>query len=54
MRRYIISGENLDDKLIIRDLGGNHRSDKLEISYKVVNIVATAITEIDGKIDLNQ
>jgi len=35
-------------------LGGNHRSDKLEISYKVVNIVATVINEIDGKIDLNQ
>jgi len=34
-------------------LGGNHRSDKLEISYKVVNIVATVINEIDGKIDLN-
>ncbi len=33
---------------------GNHRSDKLEISYKVVNIVATVITEIDGAIDLNQ
>lgn len=28
--------------------------DKLEISYKVVNIVATVITEIDDKIDLNQ
>jgi len=35
-------------------LGGNHRGDKLEISYKVVNIVATAITEIDGALDLNQ
>ena len=35
-------------------MGGNHRSDKLEISYKVVNIVATVINEIDGKIDLNQ
>jgi transcription initiation factor TFIID TATA-box-binding protein len=35
-------------------LEGNHRSDKLEISYKVVNIVATVITEIDGAIDLNQ
>lgn len=30
------------------------RDDKLEISYKVVNIVATVITEIDDKIDLNQ
>jgi len=35
-------------------LGSNHRRDKLEISYKVVNIVATVITEIDNKIDLNQ
>jgi len=35
-------------------LGGNRRSDKLEISYKVVNIVATVINEIDGAIDLNQ
>ncbi len=35
-------------------MGGNHRGDKLEISYKVVNIVATAITEIDGALDLNQ
>jgi len=35
-------------------LGGDHRSDKREISYKVVNIVATAITEIDGVIDLNE
>jgi len=35
-------------------LGDNHRNDKLEISYKVVNIVATVINEIDGKIDLNQ
>jgi len=35
-------------------LGDNHRGDKLEISYKVVNIVATVITEIDVKIDLNQ
>jgi len=35
-------------------LGGNHRNDKLEISYKVVNIVATAVTEIDGVIDLNE
>ncbi len=33
---------------------GNHRSDKLEISYKVVNIVATVVTEIDDEIDLNQ
>ncbi len=33
---------------------GNHRSNKLEISYKIVNIVATVINEIDGKIDLNQ
>ena len=32
----------------------HHRGDKLEISYKVVNIVATVITEIDVKIDLNQ
>lgn len=32
----------------------HHRGDKLEISYKVVNIVATVITEIDEKIDLNQ
>ena len=32
----------------------NHRDDKLEISYKVVNIVATVITEIDDKIDLNK
>ena len=35
-------------------MGGNHRNDKLEISYKVVNIVATVVTEIDDKIDLNQ
>ncbi|MBA7512302.1 hypothetical protein ES705_04306 [subsurface metagenome] len=35
-------------------MGSNHRRDKLEISYKVVNIVATVITEIDGAIDLNQ
>ena len=35
-------------------MGGNHRSDKLEILYKVVNVVATVINEIDGKIDLNQ
>jgi len=35
-------------------LGGNSRGDKLEIPYKVVNIVATVITEIDGAIDLNQ
>ena len=35
-------------------MGGDHRSDKREISYKVVNIVATAITEIDGVIDLNE
>lgn len=35
-------------------MGGNRRSDKLEISYKVVNIVATVINEIDGAIDLNQ
>ncbi len=32
----------------------HHRGDKLEISYKVVNIVATVITEIEEKIDLNQ
>jgi len=32
----------------------HHGGDKLEISYKVVNIVATVITEIDVKIDLNQ
>jgi len=32
----------------------HHRDDKLEISYKVVNIVATVITEIDEAIDLNQ
>jgi len=54
LRRYIISGENLDDKIIIRDLGGNHRNDKLEISYKVVNIVATVVNEIDDEIHLNQ
>ena len=35
-------------------MGVNYRGDKLEISYKVVNIVATAINEIDGAIDLNQ
>jgi len=35
-------------------LGSHHRGDKLEISYKVVNIVATVITEIDDAIDLNQ
>jgi len=35
-------------------LGGNDLNDKLEISYKVVNIVATVINEIDGAIDLNQ
>ncbi|MHA1982110.1 MAG: TATA-box-binding protein [Promethearchaeota archaeon] len=46
-----MSKENLDDKLIIRDFGGNHRG---EVSYKVVNIVATVITEIEGVIDLNQ
>ncbi len=35
-------------------MGSHHRGDKLEISYKVVNIVATVITEIDDAIDLNQ
>jgi len=35
-------------------LSGNRRGDKLEVSYKVVNIVATAINEIDGILDLNQ
>lgn len=35
-------------------MSGNRRGDKLEVSYKVVNIVATAINEIDGILDLNQ
>ncbi len=32
----------------------HHREDDLRCSYKVVNIVATVITEIDASIDLNQ
>ncbi len=35
-------------------MGSNHRGDKLEISYKVVNVVATVITEIECALDLNQ
>jgi len=35
-------------------LGSNHHDDKLHISYKVVNIVATVINEIDVALDLNQ